>query len=77
MSRTIQQIDTECAQAVVELGRKAYHRHLLDREIAELQAKVYDLNVEAFKTREALEAAKAQLAAEAAETTTTEEAGNE
>ena len=77
MSRTIQQIDTECAQAVVELGRKAYHRHLLDREIAELQTKVYDLNVEAFKTREALEAAKAQLAAEAAETTTTEETGNE
>lgn len=63
--RTIDEIDSECAQAVLELGRKTYHRAMIDREIAELTSKVYDLNVEAYKVREALEAAKAQLAAEA------------
>jgi hypothetical protein len=63
--RTIEEIDTECAQAVLELGRKTYHRNLLERETTELSQKVYNLNVEAFQVREALAAAQAQLAAQA------------
>lgn len=63
--RKIDEIDGECAQTVLELGRKSYHRHLLDKEIADLNAKVYALNVEAFQVREALAEAKAQLTSEA------------
>lgn len=55
-------IDAECAQAVLELGRKAYHRHLLDKEVDELNAKIYALNVEAYQVREAIKAAQEQLA---------------
>ncbi len=62
--RKITDIDADCAQAVLELGRKTYHRHLLDKEVEELNAKVYALNIEAFQVREALKAAQEQLAAE-------------
>lgn len=55
-------IDAECAQAVLELGRKTYHRHLLDKEVDELNAKIYALNVEAYQVREAIKAAQEQLA---------------
>lgn len=63
-------IDAECAQAVLELGRKTYHRHLLDKEVDELTAKIYGLNVEAYQVREAIKAAQEQLAETPADDTT-------
>lgn len=62
--RTIDEIDTECAQAVLELGRRRYHLHLCEREIAELNEKIFGLNAEALAVRQALETARAQLDAE-------------
>lgn len=77
--RTIEAIDTECAQTVLALGQRRYHAFLIDKEIAGLCQKVLDLNEEAMRVREAIEAAKAVLAAEApaeapAETSETEPA---
>lgn len=46
--RTIDEIDSECAAAVLELGRKTYHAHLLKREIGVLNRRVFALNAEAL-----------------------------
>lgn len=60
-----EQLDTEVRGLIGLLGQKRYHVYLLDREISEITAKIYDLNVEALRLREAAEAAKAELDAQA------------
>lgn len=64
--RTMAAVNQECQEAVLQLGQKAYHAHLLDREIQDLKARVYNLNVEAFNMNQAMAAAQAELAAQAA-----------
>lgn len=62
--RTRQLIDQECAQAVTLLGQKVYNKFIIDKEIAELNQKVMDLNIEAFNLQQALAAAQEQMKAD-------------
>ncbi len=53
MTRTIDKIDSECAQAVLELGRRTYHLHLWQQECDALKAKIFALNAEALALKQA------------------------
>lgn len=64
--RTIDEIDSECAQAVLELGRKTYHAHLMKQEIAALNRQIFKLNAEALAVHKAKAEAEAATVQDAA-----------
>lgn len=64
--KTEQQLGQEIAALVQEIGTRTYTRWLVDREVAQLQARLYDANVELHNRRKARAALEAELAAEKA-----------
>lgn len=67
--KTEAQLGQEIATLVQEIGTRTYTRFLVDRELAQLQARLYDANVELHnrrKARAAIEAEAAELARQAA-----------
>jgi hypothetical protein len=60
-------IEAECRDALFRAGQLKYQAHLADRELADVMAKIYALNTEAFAMNQAKAAAQAELAAEAAQ----------
>lgn len=62
--RTKQVIDHECAKAVTLLGQKVYNKFIIEKEIAEINQKIMELNIEAFNLTQAMNAAQEQLKAQ-------------
>jgi hypothetical protein len=53
--RTLDKLNEECANALLELGRNSYQHKLLEQEIKKLHKKIYDLNVEALAIKNSIE----------------------
>lgn len=66
--KTEAQLQQEVGALFHEIGARTYTRHLIDSELAQLNAKLYETNVELHNRRQARAAveAEAKAAAEAA-----------
>lgn len=66
--KTEQELHQEIAGLFREIGTRTYTRHLIDGELAQLNAKLYELNAELYARQQARAAIQAEQAA--AETST-------
>lgn len=68
--KTEAQLGQEIGALIQEIGTRTYTRFLVDRELAALQARLYDANVELHnrrKVRQEIEAEAAEVARQEAE----------